>query len=481
MEIYIISLIVVYVSSGALLGMFLYAELTKKKYRRSRQEAVAAYTDALTGLGNRYRFNRVMAEMVKHTEKKFSLCFLDLDDFKQINDNMGHDAGDELLVELGRRLKESIFGKGEVFRLGGDEYAIIIVGASSKLEVETIVKRIQRSVVKPVHIRNTTINLEYSLGIACFPEDSVNANELINFADAAMYFVKESGKSNYYFHNDALKAQSENNRRMENELKLAYSNNEFGIHYQPRIDIKNTKKVWLEAFLYWKHPLIGELRAAYFLKYAEATGLVISLDQYIIKESLKKIAKLNANGNDNVYVAINVSLRHFQRKDFVEQLCSILEENKEVTKYLMLQITGELDMSKVETYKVMFEKIKKYKVKLSINYFNINYEKLDLLKRLDVDEIKLSAEFLDSNSIFKKNVLKDIVALSKDLGYDILINRVSDEETYNEVVKYPVNCLQGNYIYPVIKESEIEKFLFEFREKEKKTTATKKVTKKTTN
>lgn len=227
MNIYILSLMVIFVSAGALLGMFLYAELTKRKYKKSKEEALAAYTDALTGLGNRHRFNKVIAEMIKHPESKFSLCFLDLDDFKQINDNMGHDAGDELLIELGKRLKESVSGKGEVFRLGGDEYAIIIVGADSKLEVETIVKRIQRSVVKPVYIRNTTVNLEYSLGIARFPDDSQNANELINFADAAMYFVKESGKSNYYFHNEALKAQTDNNRRMENELKSAYKNNEF--------------------------------------------------------------------------------------------------------------------------------------------------------------------------------------------------------------------------------------------------------------
>lgn len=481
MDIYIISLIVVYVSSGALLGMFLYAELTKKKYKKSKQEAVAAYTDALTGLGNRYRFNKVIAEMIKHTDKKFSLCFLDLDDFKQINDNMGHDAGDELLIELGKRLKESIAGKGEVFRLGGDEYAIIIVGVDSKLEVETIVKRVQRSVVKPVYIRNTTVNLEYSLGIACFPEDSQNANELINFADAAMYFVKESGKSNYYFHNEALKAQTDNNRRMENELKAAYKNNEFGIQYQPRIDIVDKNRIWLETFLYWNHPLIGELNASYFLKYTEATGLVIPLDQYIIKDSLNKLVILNANGYDNVYIATNISLRHFQRKDFIEQLCAILEENERVSNHLMLQITGDIDISKVEMYKVMIEKIKKYGVKLSINNFSVRYEQLDLLNRLGIDEIKISAEYLISNSIFDRNILKDIVVLSKDLGYKILINKVSDEATFKEVKKYPVNCLQGNYIYPVIKEAEVDEFLSKLNKKAYNSTIVKKVAKKTTN
>lgn len=478
MDIYIISLIVVYVSSGALLGMFMYAELTKRKYKKSKQEAVAAYTDALTGLGNRYRFNRVMAEMIKHPDRKFSLCFLDLDDFKQINDNMGHDAGDELLIELGKRLKESISGHGEVFRLGGDEYALIIVGTDTKLEVETIVKRVQRSVVKPVFIRNTTVNLEYSLGIACFPEDSQNANELINFADAAMYFVKESGKSNYYFHNEALKAQTENNRRMENELKSAYKNNEFGIDYQPRIDLVNAGRVWLEAFLFWKHPLIGKLSAAYFLKYAESTGLVISLDQYIIENSLEKIDKLSREGFNDVYIATNISLRHFQRKDFIEKICLILERGGKNSEHLMLQITGELDMGKIETYKAMFDKIKQYGVKLSINNFSVNYEQLDLLNRLNIDEIKISSEYLVSNSIFNKDVLKDIVILSKDLGYKILINKVSDEATFKEVVKYPVNCVQGNYIYPIISDDDVVDFLKDFEKKNSKSTTRKKLTKK---
>lgn len=214
------------------------------------------------------------------------------------------------------------------------------------------------------------------------------------------------------------------------------------------------------------------------MKYAESTGLVISLDQYIIEDSLEKIAKLKSTGYEDVYIATNISLRHFQRKDFVEKLCIILERGGEATSHLMLQITGELDMAKIEMYKVMFDKIKKYGVKLSINNFTVNYEQLDLLNRLDIDEVKISAEYLVSNSIFNKDVLKDIIMLSKDLGYKILINKVSDEITFKEVTKYPVNCLQGNYIYPVINEVDVEKFLSEFYKNKENSTDTKKVLKK---
>lgn len=276
-----------------LLGMIAYGYSARSKLMESREVAQVAYIDALTGMGNRYKFNKVMAEKVLHTDQKFALCFLDLDDFKHINDNMGHDAGDELLIQLAKRLAESLEGYGTVYRLGGDEYAMVIDNISSKLEVEAIVKKVQRTVVAPIEIRGSKVNLEYSMGISMFPEDSVDANELVNFADGAMYHIKESGKSNYYFHNTALKSQNDNKRRMERELKEAYKNNEFEIEYQPRVNIKNPEEVWLETFLYWKHPMVGKLRAKYFLKYTETIGLIIPIDEYVVEKALKVQSNLN--------------------------------------------------------------------------------------------------------------------------------------------------------------------------------------------
>jgi len=469
MERYIISLIALYMSAVGMIGLFLlYAELMKRELKKSKKEAATAYVDALTGLGNRYKFNKVLADMIKFPEQKFYLCFLDLDDFKHINDNMGHDAGDELLIELGRRLKESLDDHGEVFRLGGDEYALMIVGANTKLEVETIVKRVQRSVEKPINIRDNIVNLEYSLGIASFPEDSQDAYELVNIADSAMYYVKESGKSSYYFHNEALKAKTDNKRRMENDLKAAYANQEFGIDYQPRIDIKVPNKIWLETFLYWNHPKIGKLRAEYFMSYAETTGLIISLDQFVIEDSIRKLEKFKENGFDNICIAVNVSIRHFQRKDFIEKLCDILEKNKVRSGTIMFQITDKIDITKIEEYKVMFEKLKKLGIIISINDLYIRYEELDLLNRLQIDEIKINSEYIVSNSIFKKSVLKHIIYLCKDLGYEILITKISDENTLQEILKYPINRVQGNHIYPIIENSKIEEFVVNYTKKQTK-------------
>ncbi len=457
-----LSTIMIQILSGFViffLGMIAYGYTAKSKIEESKDAAQAAYIDALTKLGNRHKFNKVIGEMVKHEDKKFALCFLDLDDFKHINDNMGHDAGDELLIELGKRLVDGVADHGQVFRLGGDEYALIITKADTKLEVETIVKRVQRNVVRPVDIRGNKVNLDYSLGIAMFPEDTTDSVQLVNFADSAMYHIKESGKSDYYFHNPALRSKTENKKRMETELKAAFENKEFGIDYQPRVNLKEPKQIWLEAFLYWNHPMVGKLRAEYFLKFAESIGLIIGIDELMIEQAIIKLNKLRKEGYPNVNIAMNISLRHFQRKDFVEKLCKIFEKNPIEPGTLMLQITDTIDVDKIESYKVMFDKVRKYGIKISVANFEIKHEVMDMFRRLQIDEVKVSSKYIDSNSIFGPNVLKDIVTLARDLQYDIVITRIEDEATLNKILKLKVDMIQGNYLFNIMDEKDLMEFL----------------------
>ena len=467
-----LSTVLIQILSGFIiffLGMIAYGYTAKSKIEETKDAAQAAYIDALTKLGNRHKFNKVINEMVKHEDEKFALCFLDLDDFKHINDNMGHDAGDELLIELGKRLVDGVAEHGEVFRLGGDEYALIITGAASKLEVETIVKRVQRNVVRPVDIRGNKVNLDYSLGIAMFPEDSTDSVQLVNFADSAMYYIKESGKSDYYFHNPALRSKTENKKRMEIELKQAFENKEFGIDYQPRVNLKNPEEIWLEAFLFWNHPMVGKLKAEYFLKFAESIGLIIGIDELMVEQAIAKLNSLKKQGFDNVNIAMNVSLRHFQRKDFAEKLCKIFERNPFEKGRLMLQITDTIDVDKIENYKVMFDKVKEYGVKISVANFEVKHEIMDMFRRLQIDEVKVSSKYIDSNSIFSSNVLTDIVTLTKDLGYDIVITRIEDEETLKKIMKLKADMIQGNYLFNVMEEKDLIEFLKSLKTKKRVT------------
>lgn len=416
----------------------------------------------LQDYGNRHKFNKVIAERIADTLHPFALCFMDLDGFKHINDNMGHDAGDELLIELGRRLEAGLDVSGDVYRLGGDEYALVI-NTAEKSMVEEILKRVQSKVEEPVMLRGNNIKLEYSLGVSLFPYDSTNSNELVSFADSAMYHVKEHGKNNYYFHNKALKSQIDNKKKLEENLKAALLNGEFGVDFQPRINLKNKDAITFETFLFWNNPKLGKLKAEYFIDSAASFGLIINIDEFVLEQSLSQIKIIQQKGYKNVSIAINMSLKHFERTDFVDRLCKILEGTKLEEGRLMFEITDTIDIKKIELYKAMIERIRSYGVKFSINNLEINYNILDLVKRLPVDEIKVSSEYLVTNSIFKPEVLKDIITLCSDLNYDVLVTKVEDERTFDIVSKFNVNSVQGKYIYEPISQIDILKFIEMYR------------------
>ncbi len=445
------------------IGMIVYRFSIIYKLKKSRDVEQAAYTDQLTKKGNRYKFNSVMDKLIENENSKFALCFMDLDGFKHINDNMGHDAGDELLIKLSDLLARNVPSNGEVFRLGGDEFAIVIKNISGREEVEKTLKKIEESVKTPLEISGSMITLEYSLGVSMFPEDSKSRVELVNYADTAMYHVKETGKNSYYFHNESLKSRAENKSKMEKDMKDAFEKGAFDIDFQPRLSINKPEEVWLEALLYWNHETLGKLRAEYFVSYAEAVGLIISIDELVLIKSIQKLKDLKEKGYVNVKIALNMSLRHFIRKDFLNQLCDILDRNKIEHGTIMFEITDNIDLSKIEDYKTMLDKIKTYGVKISINNLEIKYEVMSLFKRLPVDEVKISADYIEG-SAFNKNVLKDIVELGRDLYYQVTVVRIESENTMERIVSYGVDRLQGNHLFKPVDNDKITEFLEMYKE-----------------
>ena len=452
--------IILAICSGCL-GMIIYRNSIMYKLRKNEAVSEAAYKDALTGRGNRYKFNEEIQKLVED-DNKFALCVLDLDGFKHINDNMGHDAGDELLIKLANAMQTAMPENGEIFRLGGDEFAIIYKDIEDRSEAEENVKRVNMAVKEPMLVRDNKINLEYSLGIAIFPDDSKDYVELLNFADAAMYHVKETGKNGYYFHNESLKAKSENKSKMENDLKLAYENGEFDIDFQPRINVKDTNEIWLEALLYWNHSALGKLRAQYFLNFIESIGLVINVDEIVLEKSIDKLIELKSKGYSNVKIAMNLSLRHFMRTDFIDRLCVILKRKNFDAGSLMIEITDLIDESKIEDYKLKMDKLKECGVKISVNNLDVKYEIMSLFKKLPVDEVKVSAEYVEKSSQFNSSVLSDIVELGKDLYYEVTVVKIENDRELERALSCKVDKIQGNYIYKPIDESELYDFLGQY-------------------
>ena len=329
-----------------ILGFVLYQLINYRKIRKREIEKKQAYTDQLTGRGNRYLFLSVLDKLIKKGNK-FAVCFMDLDGFKQINDTMGHDAGDELLVYLARTFDEKLPSNAVAYRLGGDEFSIVIQNIKTTRDITKVLDYMKKQLEEPIMIQGTSISLQYSLGISVFPEDAKTKTELIMYADDAMYYIKENGKNGYYFHNKSLKAKLDNKNKMEKDLKEAYDKNEFSISLQPRINLNDMDNICFEALLYWNHPVLGKLDSDYFIKQADEMGIIVKLDRFVLENMCKKLTELKNNGYTNIQMAVNISTRHFMKDDFTNELCKILEKYNVSKGEVILELTNNIDLKKI--------------------------------------------------------------------------------------------------------------------------------------
>ena len=429
-----------------ILGFVLYQLINYRKIRKREIEKKQAYTDQLTGRGNRYLFLSVLDKLIKKGNK-FAVCFMDLDGFKQINDTMGHDAGDELLVYLARTFDEKLPSNAVAYRLGGDEFSIVIQNIKTTRDITKVLDYMKKQLEEPIMIQGTSISLQYSLGISVFPEDAKTKTELIMYADDAMYYIKENGKNGYYFHNKSLKAKLDNKNKMEKDLKEAYDKNEFSISLQPRINLNDMDNMCFEALLYWNHPVLGKLDSDYFIKQADEMGIIVKLDRFVLENMCKKLTELKNNGYTNIQMAINISTRHFMKDDFTNELCKILEKNNVSKGEVILELTNNIDLKKINMYSSMYEKLKKSGAKISINNFNVKYEDMILYNNLNIDEIKLYAKYMSKESNLNDNCLENVIKLSKDLESEITICCIETKEQLEKAIKYGADKVQGFFLF----------------------------------
>ena len=429
-----------------ILGFVLYQLINYRKIRKREIEKKQAYTDQLTGRGNRYLFLSVLDKLIKKGNK-FAVCFMDLDGFKQINDTMGHDAGDELLVYLARTFDEKLPSNAVAYRLGGDEFSIVIQNIKTTRDITKVLDYMKKQLEEPIMIQGTSISLQYSLGISVFPEDATTKSELIMYADDAMYYIKENGKNGYYFHNKSLKAKLDNKNKMEKDLKEAYDKNEFSISLQPRINLNDMDNICFEALLYWNHPVLGRLDSDYFIKQADEMGIIVKLDRFVLENMCKKLTELKNNGYTNIQMAVNISTRHFMKDDFTNELCKILEKYNVSKGEVILELTNNIDLKKINMYRSMFEKLKKSGAKISINNFNIKYEDMILYNNLNIDEIKLYAKYMSKESNLNDNCLENVIKLSKDLECEITICCIENKKQLEKAIKCGADKVQGFFLF----------------------------------
>ncbi|RRS32494.1 MAG: hypothetical protein P794_00965 [Epsilonproteobacteria bacterium (ex Lamellibrachia satsuma)] len=391
-----------------------------------------AYHDSLTSLPNRAHFEREIVRifnLAKYNHEQVAILFIDLDRFKVINDTLGHDIGDDMLIRISKRIS-NVLRKDDLFaRIGGDEFVIILDPLKDKEHAVMIAEKILSVIREPIHTQNYHLNTTASIGIAIYPDDGVEKNEIIKHADSAMYYAKEKGKDRYEFYTEKLSIDIQMRLDLEQELKYALKKQELYVHYQPQYDLISGKISGAEALLRWKNSNLGKVSPDLFIPAAEETGIIIDIGYFVFEEACKEFMHWKEEGLDIKNISINISTIQFRQKNIFENCKKIIEKTGIFPQNIEIEITERFIMEYSTTNLTVLEDFRRIGCRISIDDFGTGYSSLSYMKTLPLDTIKIDRSFvmeLPDNS-HDAEVSRAIIALSKSLGYQIIAEGIENE------------------------------------------------------
>ncbi len=444
--------------NGQVFGITRYSQdITQKKIAEqeiSAQNELIYFQDNydyLTKLPNRNLFNTTLVQTIKNTEKKngsFVLFLLDLDNFKNINDTFGHEYGDEVLKIVTKRLLSCIQEHGIFARLGGDEFALIV---EDILDVERILKIAQTMIDnmrEKITIQEQDLYVSVSIGISLYPEDATTKDELLKFADSAMYKAKDEGRNNYQFYASSLTAKAFERVVLESSMRIALVENQFIVYYQPQTDARTDTLIGMEALVRWKHPTIGLISPDKFIPLAEETGMIIPLDRYVMKQAMSDFKNWYDLGLNPGILALNLSLKQLKSPDFFSFLENIISEIGFNVKWLELEITeSQMMQDPMKTISIL-KNISALGIEIAIDDFGTGYSSLAYLKRLPVDKLKIDQSFVRDLPTDEEDcaISKAVIALANSLNLRIIAEGVETKEQKEFLVENGCFNIQG-YLY----------------------------------
>lgn len=418
--------------------------------RRNFEDYLAhsANHDSLTGLPNRRLLQERLQQAIDHaaiSKSWVSVWFVDLDGFKMVNDVMGHAAGDELLIEAGRRMISGVKSTDMVARFGGDEFTIINSGIHNRTEVSHAVEHFMSALSRPFTLRGRELTLSANVGIAFYPEHAVLASELIVHASAAMLFAKASGRNLYRFFDPVMHSQSAERLTLENELRRGIERDELLLHYQPQIDVATGRIVGLEALVRWKHPTMGLIQPNRFIPIAEQTGLIVPLGAWVLRHACADLRKLQDMGLAGISVGVNISARQFTDSDILSQIQKAIEETGIDPQHLDVEITESTLMHNPEHVISYLERMKGLGIRLSIDDFGTGYSSLNYLKRFPVDTLKIDRSFVIDIADNPKDeaIAVTIITLAHSMGMTVLAEGVEYARQAEILANHRCDIIQG--------------------------------------
>lgn len=411
----------------------------------------AATHDSLTKLPNRLYFNDQLGASLlraRRSGKKVAVLLMDLDRFKNVNDTLGHQVGDELLVEVAQRLQHAVRSFDTVARLGGDEFTVILERITNTNEVSEIARSISRELAKPFVMGSHEVCTAASMGVCIYPSDSLKTDEMIRFADAAMYRAKSLGRNNIQFFTTDLNAELFRRFTLENDMRFALREDQFELMFQPQYDVKKKEIVGMEALLRWNHPTRGQLSPDEFIDIAEETGVIETVGDWVIAKACECLSELREQGHTGMRVSVNLSARQFSQANLHQTIVDILETTKVPPSALELELTESALLEDAGQSIDTLKTLRDIGVELSIDDFGTGYSSLSRLRRLPLSRIKIDKSFvfgLPSNQD-DRSITQAIVSMAHDLGLEVVSEGV--ETKAQALFLEEINCdlLQGYHL-----------------------------------
>lgn len=462
-----LSIIAMYNKDGRLTNYIsIVNDISEKKQKESLIHNLA-YFDALTNLPNRVSFQeRVINKIpaLHRNSKKMALFFIDMDNFKNVNDTFGHFTGDKFLIEVAKSIKEILREQDTLARLGGDEFTVILDDVEDVLDIGVVAEKIIERFKAPIIIDAREFYTGASIGISIYPDDGTTYEELVKAADTAMYQVKDSGKNSYQFYTQSMNEKITERSLIENDLRSAINKHELFLEYQPKVNLETKRVYGMEALVRWNHPDIGLIRPDKFIGISEETGQISQIGLWVAKQAISDTKALHDEGS-NLIISINVSSKQLNDDAFIDNICAIADNIGLDKSYIELEITESHIMKNVNKSLSILNALYEKGFKLSIDDFGTGYSSLSYLKKLPAKTIKIDRSFvldIDKDED-DRSIVAAIIAMARSLGKDVIAEG-SETKEHVEALKFlHCNQIQGYYFSKPLKIDKFREFIKSFK------------------
>lgn len=420
-----------------------------------------AYFDSQTKLPNRHAFTAYLNKSILEEQEQFYLLMLDLDFFKVVNDTHGHEAGDQLLTQCGQRLRRILNVEDAVFRIGGDEFAIVLKAVTTVHDVEKICLRIIHSIAQKFMINGQEIHIGTSIGIAQCHHGNCNESNLIKHADVAMYWAKSAGKNTYKFYSEEIEKANFHHQQLTNDLQLALKHNQFELFYQPIINVQTSEIEGFEALLRWHHPNEGMISPNVFIPMAENTGAITTIGTWVIQQAIQQIKQWQTRFDQQLFMNINISARQFFDKRVVDIVRDAIHEAQVNPATIHIELTESILMEDVDKAVGILKQLRDLGAGISIDDFGTGHSSMSYLKQFPVDTIKIDKSFvrgLPTDNV-DTAIVGAIFALAKSLRFDVVAEGVETQQQLACLRQKNCSKVQGYLFSEPVSAAKIESYL----------------------